>query len=99
MFSARWPEGFCCPKCKTRRAYARQDRPLYECAACGYQASVTADTIFHRSHVPLTKWFLAMYLNAESKRGISHRVAGQDRRLLSHGVVHALAAAFGHGPA
>lgn len=34
-------------------------------------ASVTAGTICHRSHVPLTKWFLAMYLNAESKRGIS----------------------------
>jgi len=32
---------------------------------------VTAGTIFHRSHVPLTKWFLAMCLNAESKRGIS----------------------------
>lgn len=71
VFRARWPEGICCPKCQAKRAYARQDRPLYECAACGYQASVTTGTIFHRSHVPLTKWFLAMYLNAESKCGIS----------------------------
>lgn len=71
LFTARWPEGFRCPKCGATRAYVRHDRPLHECAACGYQASVAAGTIFHRSHVPLTKWFLAMYLNAESKRGIS----------------------------
>ena len=71
LFSARWPEGFRCPKCGATRVYARRDRPLHECAACGYQASVTAGTIFHRSHVALSKWFLAMYLNAESKRGIS----------------------------
>jgi transposase-like protein len=71
LFAARWPDGFHCPRCKGTRAYELQSRPLYQCADCGHQVSVTAGTIFHHSRVPLTKWFLAMYLNAESKRGIS----------------------------
>lgn len=71
LFAARWPEGFRCPCCDGAQAYVRRDRPLYECAACGHQASVTAGTVFHRSHVPLRKWFQAMYWDGESKRGIS----------------------------
>lgn len=71
LFVARWPEGFRCPQCGGERAYALRGRPLHECAACGHQASATAGTVFHRSHVPLRKWFQAMYWDAESKRGIS----------------------------
>ncbi len=71
LFAARWPEGFRCPKCGGTRAYVLRDRPRYQCVGCRHQASVTAGTILHHSRVPLTKWFLAMYLDAESKRGIS----------------------------
>lgn len=71
LFDARWPDGFRCPHCGAERAYVLRGRPLYECAACGHQTSVTADTVLHGSHVPLRKWFLTAYLDAESKRGIS----------------------------
>ena len=43
----------------------------YECSHCHKQVSVTAGTILHRSHIPLTKWFLAFYLVMSDKRGIS----------------------------
>ena len=36
-----------------------------------YQFSVTAGTIMHDSHLLLRKWFLAIYLMCESKKGIS----------------------------
>src|ERR671929_756003 len=48
-----------------------EDRHQYQCRSCRYQFSVTAGTIFHDTHLPLWKWFLAVYLIAESKKGIS----------------------------
>ena len=44
---------------------------LYQCNDCHHQTSVTAGTILHRTHVPLTKWFLAFYFVTQDKRGIS----------------------------
>ena len=41
--------------------------------------SVTVGTIFHDTHLPLTKWFLVTYLMAESRKGIS---ANQIKRML-----------------
>lgn len=62
LFEAKWPEGFSCPRCSHRRAYRIQTRKLFECANCGYQASLTAGTVFENTQTPLTKWFAAMYL-------------------------------------
>ena len=39
--------------------------------ACRHQTSVTAGTVMHRTHLPLTIWFWAIYLCATDKRGIS----------------------------
>ena len=57
-----------------------KERSLYECVDCHYQYSVTTGTIFHDSHLPLTKWFLAIYLICSSKKGVS---AKQLQRQLS----------------
>jgi transposase-like protein/ribosomal protein L37AE/L43A len=71
LFKLRWPEGFICPKCGHTGYYEVKNRPLYHCSKCGHQASVTANTIFHGSHTPLTKWFVAIFMMADDKRGIS----------------------------
>jgi transposase-like protein len=55
------------------------DREVYDCDSCRYQFSVTAGTIFHDSHLPLTKWFFAAYVMVESKKGVS---ANQLKRML-----------------
>jgi len=75
LFDQRWPEGFVCPKCQGTKCWTVQrsgrTAPVYECAACGHQASVTAATIFERTKVALRVWFWAIYLIAVDKRGKS----------------------------
>lgn len=68
----RWPNGFVCRDCGHDRGW-RLERKLvtYECAGCGKQTSVTAGTVMHRSHLPLTTWFWAAYLMATHSNGIS----------------------------
>lgn len=67
----RWPEGFVCPVCGGDSAWRTRRRGLWMCAGCGRQTSVTAGTIFHRSHTPLTTWFAAIWFVCASKNGVS----------------------------
>jgi transposase-like protein len=69
----RWPEGIRCgnAECKSDKISRIYERKQFDCDACGYQFSATAGTIFHDSHLPLPKWFVAVYLMCESKKGIS----------------------------
>jgi transposase-like protein len=75
----RWPSGICCMRCGNTSVSKLQKRNQYECNGCRYQFSVTAGTVFHDSHLPLWKWFLATYLVCESKKGMS---ANQLKRTL-----------------
>jgi hypothetical protein len=77
----RWPDGkIGCVHCGvvgriskvTREAKGKNKRTrLYQCLDCGKQSSPTAGTVFHDSHLPLVKWFMAMALICEAKKGIS----------------------------
>src|SRR6266404_2077324 len=67
----RWPNGVECPRCKSAKVYRIVKRDQLLCSSCEYQFSVTVDTIFHDTHLPLWKWFLATCLLCESKKGIS----------------------------
>jgi transposase-like protein len=75
----RWPNGVECPRCQSKSVSRIKARKIIECNGCRYQFSVTAGTIFHDSHLPLPKWFLAIFLISESKKGMS---ALQLKRLL-----------------
>jgi transposase-like protein len=46
-------------------------RSLYECKGCGYQFAATTGTVFHDSHLPLEKWFEAVAMILEAKKGMS----------------------------
>ena len=67
----RWPAGVACPRCASGNASKIATREQFWCRECEYHFSVTTGTIFHDSHLPLSKWFLAIYLMTESKKGIS----------------------------
>jgi transposase-like protein len=67
----RWPDGVACPRCQSQKIYRLENRPLLLCSSCEHQFSVTVDTIFHDTHLPLEKWFLATVLLCESKKGMS----------------------------
>lgn len=70
---ARWPEGFVCPCCggKTRSVFKADSHNLYQCKACRHQTSLTAGTLFQKTKLPLTTWFLAIYLVSQAKAGLS----------------------------
>ena len=68
--SLRWKAGYVCPKCGCCHAY-RLSNGRYQCGQCRHQVSVTAETVLHKTHMPLRQWFLAFYLVCQDKRGIS----------------------------
>ena len=68
LVALRWPQGFVCPACKGHAAW-RTTRDRVECAACHAQRSLTAGTIFHKTHKPLRLWFRAMWWLTSQKYG------------------------------
>lgn len=67
-----YPGGFRCPACGHGRcAPVRGRARKWQCTRCSRQFSVTAGTCMRGSKLPLAKWFLAIYLVARSKRGVS----------------------------
>lgn len=60
-----------CPHCGVHRTYKFKSGKLYKCADCRKQFTVTVGTIFEGSHIPLHKWFWAVFLNTSLKKGIS----------------------------
>jgi transposase-like protein len=77
----RWHDAVRCPKCGGDKISSILKRDQYNCdnEECRYQFSVTAGTIFHDTHLPLCKWFLATYLICQSRKGMS---ANQLKRTL-----------------
>jgi len=71
LFKYRWPRGFICPKCGHTQYSKINSRSLYQCSQCRHQASLISGTIFASTKLPLTIWFLAIYLITQSKDGIS----------------------------
>lgn len=70
LFSLRWPNGFCCPRCGCRKAW-RTGRGLWQCCDCGKDVRVTAGTIFAGSRLPLQIWFRAAWWVTNQKSGVS----------------------------
>lgn len=71
LIKVRWPDGFVCPECASRKSSFIVTRHTYQCSQCHHQTSATAGTIFHSTNLPLVKWFWAIYLVAADKGGIS----------------------------
>ena len=75
----RWPSGVECPRCKVPAVELATAKQLFYCKECDYQFTVTVGTIFNDSHLPLQKWFLAVLLLCEARKGMS---ANQIKRTL-----------------
>lgn len=69
----RWPDGYRCPRCRGQHAWSfRRGRQSYrECAACGYQCSLFAGTLFESSKLPLSRWFMAMQVLSQAKNNVA----------------------------
>ncbi len=84
-----WVNGRVCPHCsnadqdKITKLEGKAHRPgVYQCnePECRQQFTVTVNTVFERSKIPLTKWLAALFLMTASKKGVSahqvHRMLG-----------------------
>ena len=50
-----------CPRCNKFCTYHRcRNKKCWQCSQCAHQLSPLANTIFHKSTTPLSKWFYAM---------------------------------------
>ena len=69
MEDLRWNGIPICPYCGSDRATQIWRERRYHCNKCYLTFSVTAQTIFHQTHLPLHKWFIAIhiYLNTRQK--------------------------------
>lgn len=85
--AVRWPEGPICAHCgnsnpeKIAKLAGKSHRPgLYYCHECKGHFTVTVGTVFERSKVPLTKWWMAAHMIGSGKNGVSaheiHRTVG-----------------------
>ncbi|MDC7784085.1 IS1595 family transposase [Rhodoplanes sp. TEM] len=86
--AVRWPDGPVCPHCGAFgdrvakiQGTKKTHRPgLHYCNECRGQFTVTVGTVFERSKVPLTKWWMAAHMMASGKNGVSaheiHRSLG-----------------------
>ncbi len=79
-----WPDGPFCPHCGSFSVTVLRGEAhragLHQCNDCREQFTVTVGSVAERSHIPLNKWALAIYLMAASKKGMSahqmHRMLG-----------------------
>ena len=75
----RWPDGVACPRCGGIDHAYDSKRYVYDCYSCGYQFTALVGTVFQDTKLPLRKWFMAVLLMVEAKKGIS---ANQVKRTL-----------------
>lgn len=74
----RWPDGFVCPHCGSKKGWRLEAKPwVWECAGkdddltCRRQTSVIAGTVMLSTHPPLRTWFIAAYLAATHSKSTS----------------------------
>lgn len=92
----RWPEGFVCPKCGGGGSRLADGRSW--CESCHRRVSVTAGTVFHRTHTPLTVWFAAAWYMTCAKNGVAaltlHRLLGFGSYQTAWAMLHRLRGAM-----
>lgn len=74
----RWNNEPVCPYCKSKKQTPLKKGQRYHCNNCNTSYSVTVGTIFHKTHLDLQKWFLAVSLVLNAKKGYSARQLGRD---------------------
>jgi transposase-like protein len=74
----RWSNGPVCPYCFSDKSAREKSQHRYHCNDCNTSYSVTVNTIFHDTKLPLQKWFLAISLILNAKKGISAKQLERD---------------------
>lgn len=67
----RFAKGEFCPHCKHNKIMRFSDGKRYRCHKCRQDFTIKTGTLFGESKIPLQKWFIAIYLLTNRKKGIS----------------------------
>ncbi len=76
--NVRWHGTPVCPYCKSIKTTPMPKECRHHCNGCNTTFSVTVDTIFHHTHLDLQKWFLAISLVLNAKKGMAARQLARD---------------------
>jgi transposase-like protein len=74
----RWQHEPECPYCKSKQCSKRKGTQRYQCNNCNSSYSVLVGTIFEDTKLSLPKWFLAISLMLNAKKGLSSLQLGRD---------------------
>ena len=74
----RWKGTPKCPYCNSIKTTPVGKELRHHCNSCNTSFSVTVGTIFHNTKLDLQKWFLALSLVLNAKKGISSRQLARD---------------------
>lgn len=74
----RWNKKPTCPYCKSKNSTPMPNEKRHHCNNCNTSYSVTVGTIFHKTKLDLQKWFLAITLILNAKKGMSSRQLARD---------------------
>lgn len=74
----RWNNEPTCPYCNSKKSTPIKKENRHHCNTCNTSYSVTVGTIFHRTRLDLQKWFLALTLVLNAKKGMAARQLGRD---------------------
>jgi len=77
----RWNDRPICSYCASNNTNPLLKELRHHCNGCRKSFSVTVNTIFHHTHIPLQKWFLAISLIQNAKKSISSRQLARDLEL------------------
>ena len=74
----KWQDKPVCPYCKSTKSHSIPEELRHHCHNCRTSYRVTVGTILHDTRLPLQKWFLAICLILNAKKGISSRQLARD---------------------
>ena len=86
----RWRDGEFCPHCGGTRIYHFTDLKTFKCGDCRARFSIKVGTIFHDTKLPLRKWFMAIWLITNHKKGIASTTLARDLKITQKSAWHVL---------
>ena len=83
LVTLRWHGQIVCPHCGHEKVYSFADGKRWKCASpdCYLKFNVKTGTIFENSKIPLRKWFLAIYIHLNHKKGVSSCQLARDLKV------------------
>jgi transposase-like protein len=76
-----WNNHPVCPYCRSINFTPLKNSYRYHCNECNTSYSVTVNTIFHKTKIPLQKWFYIIYLKEINELNISVRILGEEMEI------------------